>query len=71
MDHVSNIQPLLSMLNEEVPNQFELKVIKNNQIKIQPLKSKIYSIIIKELTEKKTQSCLPTNQKMSEASAPF
>ena len=55
VDHVSNIQPLIDMLNEKVNNEYVLRVIKPNQIKIQPSKPDIYSIIVKELTAKNTE----------------
>ena len=33
---VKNVQPLLNLLNEIAPNEFEIKIIKNEEVKIQP-----------------------------------
>ena len=55
VDQVSNIQPLIQLLNEKVPKQYELKIIKANDVKIQPLTDEAYSSIVKDLEEKQTQ----------------
>lgn len=36
VDKVQNIQPLISLLNNHVQNNYELKVLNNEQVKIQP-----------------------------------
>ena len=52
---VNNIQLLIQLLNEKVPKQYELKIIKANDVKIQPLTDEAYSSIVKDLEEKQTQ----------------
>ena len=55
VDHVSNIQPLIAMLNSKVSNDYQLKVVKHNQVKIQPMTPEAYSVIVKELELKNTE----------------
>ena len=52
---VKNVQPLLNLLNEIAPNEFEIKIIKNEEVKIQPKTEEKYSFITKALLEKKTE----------------
>lgn len=55
VDKVSNIHPLLSLFNEKVPNEFEIKVLKKDQVKIQTKSPNAYSKIVKLLEEKKNR----------------
>lgn len=36
IEKVSNIQPLITLLSQTVPNQYEIKVLRNEQVKILP-----------------------------------
>lgn len=55
IDGVSNIQPLLKMLAEVTQDQYEIKVLRDNRVKIQPKSADSYSIIYKELKGKNTE----------------
>lgn len=55
VDKVSNIQPLLILLNKNVPESFEIKVLNLDRIKIQPKLPEVYSKIVKILEEKNTE----------------
>ncbi|CAG4950937.1 unnamed protein product [Colias eurytheme] len=55
VDKVDNIRPLTKLLNEKVPGLFELKVIRNNVVKIQPHSSEAFKIVTKELDTKNTE----------------
>jgi hypothetical protein len=55
VDGVSNIQPLTKMLNETVSEEFELKVLRGEQVKIQPKTSQAYTTIVKELELRHTE----------------
>ncbi|KAJ8708360.1 hypothetical protein PYW07_010485 [Mythimna separata] len=55
VDKVENIQPLISLLNEHVRDNYELKVLKNDQVKIQPKTSEAYRDIVKQLEIKNTE----------------
>ena len=50
---VKNVQALLNLLNKIAPNEFEIKIIKNEEVKIQPKIEEKYSLITKALVEKK------------------
>ena len=52
---VQNIHPLKELLLKIAGDDFELKVLQGNQVKIQPKPSKKYSTIIKALAEKHTE----------------
>ena len=52
---VHNIQPLHGLLIEIAADAFELKVLRENQVKIQPKSPDVYRTIIKALTEKHTE----------------
>jgi hypothetical protein len=52
---VQNIQPLQELLVTIARDDFELKLLQNNQIKIQPKSSDTYTTIIKALAEKHTE----------------
>ena len=49
---VKNVQPLLKLLNEVAPNEFEMKILKNDEVKVQPKTEEKYSVITKSLIEK-------------------
>lgn len=55
IDKVTNIRPLTKLLEETVGGQFEIKVLRNNQVKIQPLTSEAFKTIEKELEGKGTE----------------
>lgn len=55
VDKVSNIQPLIKLLNEQVNDNYEIKVLRNEAIKIQPKASEAYSKIVKELEARQTE----------------
>ena len=52
---VQNIHPLKELLLKIAGDDFELKVLQGNQVKIQPKTSEKYSTIIKALAEKHTE----------------
>ena len=52
---VENVKPLLKLLNEVAPNEFAMKILKNDEVKIQPKTEEKYSVIRKSLIEKNTQ----------------
>ncbi|CAH2108183.1 unnamed protein product [Euphydryas editha] len=51
VDRVSNIQPLLKMLDEIAADDYEEKVLPNDQVKIQPKSTESYKKIVKNLQE--------------------
>lgn len=55
VEKVANIQPLISMLKQTVPNQFEIKTLRNEQVKIMPKDHETYKKIIGELEKKNTE----------------
>jgi hypothetical protein len=52
---VKNIYPLTDLLNAKAKDNYEIKVLNPDQVKIQPLTSVSYMVIIKALEEKKTE----------------
>lgn len=52
---VNNITPLTQLLEEIGKNEYERKVLSNDQVKINPKTSEKYSAIVKALTAKNTQ----------------
>jgi hypothetical protein len=52
---VQNIQPLKELLVTIGGEEFELKVLQDNQVKIQPKSSDKYTTTIKALAEKRTE----------------
>lgn len=52
---VENITPLKELLNIMAPNQYLLKILSNNQVKIQLTQSEKYLPIMDELKKRKTQ----------------
>lgn len=55
VDKVSNIQPLITLLNEHVSENYEIKVLRNEQVKIQSKSSEAYSKIVKQVEIKQTE----------------
>ncbi|KMQ85604.1 nucleic-acid-binding protein from transposon x-element [Lasius niger] len=55
VDGVNNIKPLTQLLNEHAGENYEIKVLHNEQVKIQPKSSEVYSIIVKQLELKETE----------------
>lgn len=55
VDNVYNIQPLLTLLNENVPEKYEIKVLNHDRVKIQPKLPEAYSKIVKMLEERNTE----------------
>lgn len=55
VDNVSNIQPLILFLNEIAKDQFDLRNLRNQQVKIMPKTPEFYKIIICELEKKNTE----------------
>lgn len=55
VDKVSNIQPLIQMLNDHANGNYEIKVFHNEQVRIQPKTQEVYSTIVKQLELKDTE----------------
>lgn len=55
VDRVSNIQPLLKMLDEVAADNYEVKVLRNDQVRIQPVSTETCKKIVKNLQEKDTE----------------
>lgn len=55
VDRVSNIKPLITLLNNVGDDSYELKVLPNERVKIQPKAPDTYIKIVKELENKKTE----------------
>ena len=56
---VSNIRPLKKLLDETAKNQYTIKVLTNNEVKIQPLVSEKFLPICTELKKKNTVLYIP------------
>ena len=52
---VENVQPLISLLNTVANNEFEIKILRDNEVKIQPHTEENFSKITEALSEKNTQ----------------
>jgi hypothetical protein len=52
---VITISPLIQLLEQIVEEQYELKALQNNQVKLQPRNSDSYRTIVTALTEKLTE----------------
>lgn len=52
---VGDINPLMKILNDNVSNEFYLKVINTDEIKIQPKTIGAYETIVKELNNRNTE----------------
>lgn len=55
VDKVSNIQPLSKMLEEVAPDDYEIKILQGEKVKIQAKTSESYSTIYKELKSRNTE----------------
>lgn len=55
VDKVENIIPLTKLLNDTVKENYELKILRAEQVKIQPKSTTAYSVIVKELRNKGTE----------------
>lgn len=55
VDGVNNIKPLTQLLNEHAGENYEIKVLHNEQVKILSKSSEVYSIIVKQLELKETE----------------
>jgi len=53
--NVSNIQPLTNLLRNTVRNEYEIKVLRENEVKIQTKSTQAYTIIVKELQKRDTE----------------
>lgn len=49
VDKIANLQPLTKLLNDTVKDDYEIKILRAEQIKIQPKSILAYTIIVKEL----------------------
>ena len=52
---VVNIKPLIELLNVTAPNKYIVKTLSNEQARVQPTESSIYTMLIKALVEKHTE----------------
>jgi hypothetical protein len=52
---VVNIKPLIELLNVIAPDKYLVKTLPNEQVRVQPTESSIYTSIIKALMEKNTE----------------
>lgn len=55
VDRVNNIQPLIELMETYAYNNYDLKVLRNDQVKIQTKSSETYTVVVKELEKKKTE----------------
>lgn len=55
VDKVSNIQPLIELLEEHAHDNYDLKILQNEQVKIQPKTAETYTVVVKELENKNTE----------------
>lgn len=55
IDKVTNIRTLTKLLEETVEGLFEMKILCNDQVKIQPASREAYKTIVKELNAKGTE----------------
>ena len=52
---VANIKPLIDLLNVVAPDKYLVNTLSNEQIRVQPTESSVYTSIIKALMEKNTE----------------
>jgi hypothetical protein len=52
---VTNIQPLIELLNTVAKDKYLVKTLYNDQVRVQPTESPIYTTIVKALIEKNTE----------------
>ncbi|CAG4954316.1 unnamed protein product [Colias eurytheme] len=55
IDGVKNIQPLMKLLEDVAKEDYEIKVLRGDRVKIQPKSAEAYSTIYKELKAKDTE----------------
>lgn len=55
IDKVSNMQPLIKLLNDHANGNYETKVLRNEQVKILLKTSEVYTTIVKQLELKNTE----------------
>lgn len=55
VDRVGNIQPLIDLLNEHAKDNYLIKVLRNDQVKIQPKSGEHYKNIVNQLELKGTE----------------
>ena len=53
---VTNIQPLIELLNTIAKDKYLVKTLYNDQVRVQPTESSIYTAIVKALIDKNTES---------------
>ena len=52
---VTNIKPLIELLNELAPNKYFVKTLSHDQVKVQPTESSVHTVIIKALMDRNTE----------------
>jgi len=52
---VTNMQPLIELLNNRAKDKYLVKTPNNNQVRVQPTESSIYTTIVKALIDKNTE----------------
>ena len=52
---VTNIKPLSELLNTIAKDKYLVKTLHNDQVRVQPTESSVYTIIIKALIDKNTE----------------
>jgi hypothetical protein len=52
---VVTIQPLIELLSGIAPNKYLVKTLSNEQVRVQPTESTVYTTIIKALIDKNTE----------------
>lgn len=55
VNRVNNIQPLINLLNDVIRDDYEIKVLKDEMVKIQPKTIESYKTVMKELKLKNTE----------------
>lgn len=55
IDKVANIKPLIKLLDEHAQDNYTVKVLRNDRVKIQPVISEAYTNIVKQLEIKETE----------------
>jgi len=58
---VMNIKPLIELLNTIAKDKYLVKTLYNDQVRVQPTESSVYTTIVKALIHKKKQDFTPTN----------
>ena len=51
----TNIKPLIELLNTTAKDKYLVKTVYNDQVRVQPTESSIYTIIVKALIDKNTE----------------